>query len=279
MLLSAASETFIHGGSAHRVRLLSRSSELACGLSPCMSDTWHRAPHHESSGFESARSRGRTGGGFGCAPLPNSRDDVPTSWTPRDELVDSISLVRRIQSDQDRRALEELTRRYLPRLERKVRVMMSPGLRQRFEIDDIVQSALLSGIRKLESFEFREPASLIHWLTQIALNEVRSRSRSRPLQQFAGDLGAPSGESAPNVASEGREEPPEQVALKEARALCDEAVGRLPAHYRDVILARDYDGGSWAHVAEIVGRSPEACQMIRKRAKAQLLRMLRGLEL
>ena len=56
--------------------------------------------------------------------FPKAAPEDPPSWSPRDELTDSVSLVRRVQLEQDRKALEELMKRYLPRLERKVRVMM-----------------------------------------------------------------------------------------------------------------------------------------------------------
>lgn len=214
--------------------------------------------------------------GPGEAPAP----DDPPSWTPRDELADSISLVRRVQDENDRRALEELMFRYRPRLVRKVRVMMSEGLQQRFDIDDIVQAALVKGVRDLSGFEFREPASLIHWLTGIALNEIRAMSRKRLPGSFEQDADSSSQLGLlPGAICERELLPPEEAEREEAKARLDEAIGRLPDHYRDVLLARDYDGGTWDHVAEVMGRSPEACQMIRKRAKDQLLRLLQGKEL
>jgi RNA polymerase sigma-70 factor (ECF subfamily) len=188
-----------------------------------------------------------------------------------------MSLVRRVHEDAARRALEELMFRYRPRLIRKVRVMMSEGLRKRFDIDDVVQSALMKGARDLSRFEFTEPASLIHWLTGIALNEIRAMSRKRLPGSLEEPVESDSGLALlPGLVCERELLPPEQAELEEAKARLDEAIGRLPEHYRDVLLARDYDGGSWDHVAEVMGRSPEACQMIRKRAKDRLLESLRG---
>jgi len=189
----------------------------------------------------------------------------------QDELTNSISLARRYQEVGDRYALDELMCRYRPRLVRKVRVMMSPSLRQRVDIEDIVQSALMKGTRDFLRFEFREPASLIHWLTRIALNEIRAVSRKRLPRSL--DSGAALG-LLPDAACEREPIPPEEAERAESRARLDEAIGRLPGHYRDVLLARDYDGGSWDHVSEVMGRSPEACQMIRKRAIDQLSRLL-----
>jgi RNA polymerase sigma-70 factor (ECF subfamily) len=209
--------------------------------------------------------------------LPEPGNDDPISWQPRDELENSMQLVARYQQARDARALEELMQRYLPRLERRVRVMMSKGVRQPFEIDDIVQSALANAIRKLDSFEFREPASLIHWLSTIALNEIRSASRRRRMGSLEGELGSESGTPARDrIQCERVPGPASVAALDEQRRILDEAVAHLPEHYRDVLLAREYDGGSWDHVAEVMGRSAEACQMLAKRARESLYRALRG---
>jgi RNA polymerase sigma-70 factor (ECF subfamily) len=212
--------------------------------------------------------------------LPQAGREDPPSWSPRDELANSISLVRRVRSEDDRCALEELMRRYRPRLERKVRVMMSGELRRRFEIDDIVQSALATGIRDLDRFEFREPASLIHWLTRIALNEIRAMSRKRIVAGVEAEPDEEDSSPWARIECERELRPGATLELEERKALFDAAVARLPEHYRDVLLARDYDGGSWDHVAEVMGRSPEACQMIRKRARDMLYEGLKakGLE-
>ena len=241
-----------------------------------MSDTHDQPAEPNEQESEGDERRDLAGEDPELALLPRGGGDDPPSWSPRDELADSMSLVQRVQADQDRKALEELMRRYLPRLERKVRIIMSSKLRQRYDIEDIVQAAMVKGIGQLDQFEFREPASLIHWLTQIALNEIRSKSRQRAASEFAEDL---YGEHGLQLECEREPGPPEKVQIDEARALCDAAVGRLPEHYQAVILARDYDGGSWEHVSEVLGRSSEACQMIRKRAKEKLLDYLRGLDI
>ncbi len=187
-----------------------------------------------------------------------------------EDLSRSIRLLDRYRLEGDEGALDELMRRYHPRVLRKVRVLMSARVAARHDPEDIAQSVLRVGLEGLGAFEFREPAALIRWLTTIALNKVRSRARGRSLDEALVGL-------LPETSS-GGEGPAEELLRSEAEALVDAAVARLSEDRREVILARDYDGGSWRYVAERLGRSPEACQMLHHRAKLDLRRLLRELD-
>ena len=186
------------------------------------------------------------------------------------DLLDSRRLLMRYREQGDREALEELMRRYYPRVIRKVRVLMSARVASRHEPEDITQSVMRTGLEQLDQFEFREPAGLINWLSAIALNKIRSRARGRSSEEV----------SLPVLPEEGDEEPgpPGALLSREAEEMIDRAVSLLAPDRRAVVLARDYDGGSWAHVAEQLGRSPEACQMLYHRARLELRKSLRSLE-
>jgi RNA polymerase sigma factor (sigma-70 family) len=181
-----------------------------------------------------------------------------------------VRLVARYQEEGDAAALEELMRRYHPRIVRKVRVLMGARVAARHEPEDITQSVIRTGLEHLHEFEFREEAALIHWLTAIAVNKIRSLARGRALDEVVAEV------LPDRAGSEGG--PEESVLRAEADALVDRAVAELPPDRREVILARDYEGGSWAHVADRMDRSEEACQMLHHRARVELRRRLRGLD-
>lgn len=201
---------------------------------------------------------------------PTSRDPAAAPLSREGDLERSMWLVARYQEEGDAAALEELMRRYHPRIIRKVRVLMGARVAASHEPEDITQSVIRTGLEHLQEFEFREEAALIRWLTAIAVNKIRSLARGRALDEVVAEV-------LPERVEEG-EGPEQRVLREEADALVDRAVGQLPPDRREVILARDYEGGSWAYVAERLGRSPEACQMLHHRARVELRRRLRGLE-
>lgn len=61
----------------------------------------------------------------------------------------------RYRDQGDREALEELMRRYYPRVIRKVRVLMSARVASRHEPEDITQSVMRTGLEQLDQFEFK----------------------------------------------------------------------------------------------------------------------------
>jgi len=220
-------------------------------------------------------------------PSSDSIHDLDGSLTPppkkveprEEELERSEFLIRRYQEQGDVGALDEIFRRYYDRVRRKVRVMMSPALRGRVEADDIVNSTFAKAFEIFGEFEYREKASIIHWLAAIAHNKIRDRFRyfnrraECELEEFFGGSDRSSG----GFQIPGHETlPPERLAKEELCKKVDECVARLKPDYRNVILLRDYEGGSWIYVGARMERSDKAAQMLHSRAKIALLEFLRG---
>ena len=218
-------------------------------------------------------TRAPDSGGEESSP-PHSDDPEP-----RVDLTESMALFRRFRADGDAGALAALFRRYRGRLSRKVSIMMSSRVRSRYEASDIVQSAFARGFANIDRFEFREEASLIRWLSTIALNSIRNKAKEAR-RRDAADLDAVAELELVDLdrpCSFGGQ-PIEALEAAERTELVDRAMTRVAEDHRTVLLLRLYDGGSWSYVAEQMGRSENAVQKLYPRAKAALAAELpRGL--
>lgn len=164
------------------------------------------------------------------------------------DLGESLALMRRAQAGEDD-ALNALLTRYQERILHVIRARIGPALRQRLETFDIMQQVLVTATRCYERFDVSEEASLIHWLARIAENEImrqadyfgrqkRSPAREEPVGEHRIDPGpSPSGVARQN----------------EQNARLEQALDQLTVRQRELILQRDYLGGSWASIAKDLG--------------------------
>lgn len=199
---------------------------------------------------------------------------------PAGESCPTVELVARYQQG-DEEALEQLFRRYYGRVHRIVRVRLGAPLRRRLESVDLVQEVFADAARGLAGFDMAEPAALVRWLATIAENRIRGAGREARADKRELDREVPLG---PGAAVEAVEEsaarPEARLLAREREALVDACVAELREDWRDVLLLRDYEGGSWEHVSARLGRSIAAAQMLHVRAREALREALvrRGFE-
>jgi RNA polymerase sigma-70 factor (ECF subfamily) len=202
-----------------------------------------------------------------------------------DEITRSLDLVLRAQQG-DSSALNRLCDRYYDRVRRIVRLRLGPRLRERVESGDILQETFIAAVRSIESFEMREEASLINWLSRLAERQIiaaadfhgakkRDSRRDVPLSGPAGDSQTV---SVSRGLEDGREPGPlDRIADAEEQAHVESCLEHLPEEYRELILLRNYAGASWESIAEETGRpSAEAARMMYARALVELGKLLRG---
>lgn len=79
----------------------------------------------------------------------------------------------------DRRALDELFARLLPRVRAVVALRMNCRETDLWEREDLVQETLLDAFRSLPSFEVRGEGALIHWLARLVQNNLADHARHR----------------------------------------------------------------------------------------------------
>src|SRR5262245_31758372 len=89
---------------------------------------------------------------------------------PPPPLVSSTELIQRAQ-DGDDQALDELCRRYRPRLTQWARGRLPRWARGLLDTEDLVQEAMSKTIRNLPSFESRRDGGLIYYMRRAVTNQ------------------------------------------------------------------------------------------------------------
>lgn len=161
----------------------------------------------------------------------------------------------------DQAALEELLRRYQPRVYRfGMRMCGDPE-----DAKDVLQETLLAMARSVR--DFRGASSLSTWLYSIA-RSFCVKKRRRGSRTFA-QARAAYGEEAARVADP-RANPEGEVAEREIEALLARAIAALEPKSREILVLRDIEGLAATEVAEVVGISVEAVKSRLHRARMAL---------
>jgi RNA polymerase sigma-70 factor (ECF subfamily) len=179
----------------------------------------------------------------------------------------------------DRQALDrllEICRNYVVILARS----RIPGsLAAKADASDLVQQTLFEAFRGFGAFRGQTEGEWLAWLRRIlgrnAIDLARKHAGSAKGQGL-NNLGA-----AGNGQSDRRFEPMDphqspsaEVRMQERDLLLAEALTRLSPEHREVILLRNLEGLAFAEVAERMGRSRPAAQMLWMRALRSLQELL-----
>ncbi len=199
-------------------------------------------------------------------------------------VSDTMDLVQRYQAGEES-AMDALLERYQERIRRVVRIRLGTKLREKVESMDIVNDVNMVVFDKLREFEPRGQGSLLNWLSQIALNQIRDQhkyffvaERRNANREVPMDAPRSPDDSSPGFdPSDSADQLPEERAWNsELREILDECMTKLPENYQEIILLRDYCGMSWSEVAEESGKPTEgAAQEMHRRAWIKLRRAVR----
>jgi RNA polymerase sigma-70 factor, ECF subfamily len=146
------------------------------------------------------------------------------------------------------------------RHERRLSSAVRGVLRDRSEVEDVVQQAFVQAFAGLEGFS--GGATFATWLTRIAVNEALLRARRSRLVREAAIALAPRAQYPPGT-------PEQEAGWREAVGRVQAAVARLPAQHREVLhlLA---DGLTHAEVALRLGIRVGAARVRAYRARVAL---------
>lgn len=172
----------------------------------------------------------------------------------------------------DAGAFEELLRRHEPALRARLTAGMSPRLRRRVSVDDLVQDTFLAAHGARAVFEDRGDGSFRAWLMAIADNRLQDavrrhtstakRATSREVTRAARP------ETAYLVAVQ--RSPSSVVASDEQLDRVRAAMSELSDDYRNVLQLALEQGLSLREVADRMGRSREAAKKLYGRAVCRL---------
>lgn len=176
----------------------------------------------------------------------------------------SVKLIRRAKAG-DAPALDELLRRYLPRLRRWASGRLPADARGVLDTNDLIQDAVLHALRHLESFDVRGDGAFHAYLRQSLLNRLtdvyRRGTRRGPSAALGSDLVA----AGPS--------PLEAAIGVEAVQRYEECLAGLRNDEREAVILRLEFGCSYQEVAEALGKpSAGAARVAVSRAIAKLAR-------
>jgi RNA polymerase sigma factor (sigma-70 family) len=180
----------------------------------------------------------------------------------------------------DRVSLEDLLRRYRPRVHRAVAIALGNTSSQDADIDDAVQEVLVAAYGSLANYAPRSDASFMSWLMGIVVHKVRDRRRREQRQKRGGgqvqaldDLTSSSGDL--RVPSPD----PTVSQIVRAREIEDaelQALAQLPEERRALIVERDVLGMSYEEMAQKRGyETPDVMRALHSRARRKLGELLR----
>lgn len=166
------------------------------------------------------------------------------------------------------------------------RANVEPWMRGKMDASDIVQQTLLDAHRDFEDFRGQTYQEWLAWLRQILNHNAcdaahhyrvaakRAVWREVPLNGNRGDDSQSPGFEPPSPGDS-----PSQIAIhNERELLLAEAIDQLPEDYREVIIMRNIQRLSFAEVAEQLGRTRPAAQMLWMRAIQNLKSLLLSAE-
>lgn len=139
------------------------------------------------------------------------------------------------------------------------------------EAEDVVQETYARAFASLAAF--RGEASILTWLTSIALNEARGRLRKRRNQVGVEQIEiaqARGSQVIPFPASISAEEPDASTARLQIRHLIEAAVDTLPPAFRVVFVMRDVEEYSIEETAHLLDLRPETVKTRLHRARRLL---------
>ncbi len=173
---------------------------------------------------------------------------------------DTEALIREAQGG-DREAFDRLVVRYTPELEKTVRLRLGGYLRQKIEVDDVLQETFLKAYASVSSFEYRGEGSLLTWLKRIAENLLLywAREHRRTSQLPLVD----------SVVAK-QASPSRRLRQEERFQRLQDVLSRLSDEQREVILLARVESVPIKEIAKRLGKTPDAVRQILWRSLQKL---------
>jgi RNA polymerase sigma-70 factor, ECF subfamily len=139
---------------------------------------------------------------------------------------------------------------------------------QREDAEDTMQEVLVKSLPHLPNFD--SPRALVVWLYKVAKNRClmsRRKSKFAPKQSLSLEELLPDRRELKTMAGKDAGTPETSLLDREGAKRLREAVQKLPAGYRLVLVLHDMEGLSDADVAEITGLRPGTVRVRLHRAR------------
>ena len=155
-------------------------------------------------------------------------------------------LVRRVRQG-DAAAFDLLYLRY----QHKVHGLIGRYLTRPEDVEDVAQEAFIKAYRALP--RFRGESAFYTWLYRIAVNTAKNHLASRHQRVQTVELDAEEADGGEVAAALKQEEGPEDTLKSdELKAAIDAALTALPEDLRSALTLREFNGLSYAQIAEVL---------------------------
>ncbi len=178
----------------------------------------------------------------------------------------SFGLVEQVKAG-DQEAFRRLFLKYRRRLAVLIHYKLSPEMRGRMEVDDILQEIWLRACRDIAQFTYRSPGSFLRWLESIAGHVIIDAARYQGRERRAGEEVRFRSESNPLGPEPADSRTPSRLLReKENIQALLQRLNALPEDYRQVILWAKIEGISTPEIAARMGKTREAVALLLYRA-------------
>ena len=189
--------------------------------------------------------------------MPNSEKDAPAA----------LAEARR----GSRQALGQLFEQYRNYLLLIAQRDLDPAVRAKGGASDLVQETFLEAQRDFERFQGDTEEELLAWLKKLLSNNLKNFARryATAKRQIRRELpleSAWSSHAGRNRLPDSARSPCDLVIAAERARRVREALGRLPAEYRAVLLLRCRDDLPFEEIGRRLGRTKNAAQKLCARA-------------
>lgn len=196
--------------------------------------------------------------------------------------VDSPAELLRLAQAGDAEHLGKLLEIYQHYLHLLARMEIGRNLRAKLDASDLVQDTLLEAHRNFSRFRGSSETEFVCWLRQI-MAAILANLLRRYLGTQARDVRMERQlvvqlDESSRLLDRGLIDPAgspsQQASHREQAVLLADALQRIPADYREVIILRHLQGLSFAEVGERMGRSGDSVGKLWMRAIARLRRVM-----
>jgi RNA polymerase sigma-70 factor (ECF subfamily) len=188
--------------------------------------------------------------------------------------------------------LGELCALYRNYLRMVVRTGLGPRLRERVELSDVVQEALVEVVRQFPQFTGQNEAALVGWLRRLVsqkladLGRYHSRAKRAPASTAlpldaswepsggGGDSGGGPGGKLLDMLALDQTSPSEAASRRELTVLLADALADMPAPEAEVIWLYHAEGLSFEAIGERLNMSRKSARGIWARGLKSLKRTL-----
>ncbi|MEN1678959.1 MAG: sigma-70 family RNA polymerase sigma factor [Planctomycetota bacterium] len=197
-----------------------------------------------------------------------------------DSSSTAVTLLDRAQAGSTS-SLGRLMSLYANYLKLVVASQLDGRLRTRVSASDVVQETFYEAHRDFAAFRGQSPEEFLGWMRRILVNNLlraveqhvtaakRDVRREVSLDRMRRNV-EESTSRFTAIAAINQETPSVSLERRENEAALAEALGKLPADYREVIRLRHVEGLPFADIATQMGRRSGAVRMLWLRALRQL---------